>query len=182
MWHTSLFLVILSSLCLLTLSHVIASQIAPVTQDNDPRLLHQANLLDEDTTAIRGRITIWSGLNDVGVRVHVLFWAYHIHERPVPDDGNCYGTGAHLDLYKRENKPSCDMNAPQTCEIGELSGKHGPVYAPGEQAFEVLYPDYFLSNVPDTAAYYGNLSLVVHTPDNERVNCGNFQVAPLCQE
>ncbi|KAB8212945.1 Cu,Zn superoxide dismutase-like protein [Aspergillus novoparasiticus] len=166
MWHTSLFLVILSNLCLLTLPHAIVSQNAPVTQENDPRLLHQAKLLDKDTTTIRGRMTIWSGLNDVGVRVHVLFLGlpkvgqyltYHIHERPVPDDGNCYGTGAHLDLYKRENKPSCDMSAPQTCEIGDLSGKHGPVYAPGEQAFEVLYPDYFLSNVPDTAAYYSNL-------------------------
>ncbi|KAE8334131.1 hypothetical protein BDV24DRAFT_170521 [Aspergillus arachidicola] len=108
--------------------------------------------------------------------------AYHIHERPVPDDGNCYGTGAHLDLYKCERKSSCDIDAPKTCEIGDLSGKHGPAYAPEDQTFEVLYTDYFLSNVPDTAAYYGNLSFVVHTYDNRRANCGNFKVARLHQE
>jgi hypothetical protein len=102
--------------------------------------------------------------------------AYHIHQKTVPDDGNCYSTGPHLDPYKRGDKPPCNISAPQTCEVGDLSGKHGPVYVSKDGIFKVSYTDFFLSNVPDTAAYFGNRSITVHTPDSARVNCGNFQV------
>lgn len=51
--------------------------------------------------------------------------AYHIHEYPVPSDGNCTGTGAHLDPFKRGEDPPCDDTKPETCQVGDLAGKHG---------------------------------------------------------
>jgi hypothetical protein len=50
---------------------------------------------------------------------------YHIHVSPVPTDGNCTGTGGHLDPYQRTDTPACDSTKPQTCEAGDLSGKWG---------------------------------------------------------
>lgn len=45
----------------------------------------------------------------------------------MPDDGNCNKTLAHLDPYQRGQKPDCDAGEPQTCEVGDLSGKHGKI-------------------------------------------------------
>lgn len=55
---------------------------------------------------------------------------YHVHARAVPADGNCTETGGHLDSYLRGDTPACDSTAPQTCEIGDLSGKFGLVPGP----------------------------------------------------
>ena len=54
---------------------------------------------------------------------------YHIHDQPVPADGNCTGTKAHLDPYIRGEKPPCDPTMPQMCQVGDLSGKHGNITA-----------------------------------------------------
>lgn len=101
---------------------------------------------------------------------------YHIHVNRVPEDGNCYATGGHLDPYKRTDTPPCDINAPETCEVGDLSGKHGPIWAANGQSFDILYTDFFISNEAGSPAYFGDRSLVVHAADNTRLNCGNFEV------
>lgn len=102
---------------------------------------------------------------------------YHIHKKPVPEDGNCYSTSSHLDPYGRTDTPPCDIKAPQTCEVGDLSGKHGPIWAAPGESVAVAYTDWFLSNVEDTPAFFGNLSVVVHAADNTRLTCGNFEKA-----
>jgi hypothetical protein len=56
-----------------------------------------------------------------------VFKVYHIHAYPVPSDGNCTGTLAHLDPYIRGESPPCDPTEPQTCQVGDLSGKHGTI-------------------------------------------------------
>jgi hypothetical protein len=64
---------------------------------------------------------------------------YHIHEKPVPSDGNCTGTGAHLDPYKRGEAPPCDATKPETCQTGDLSGKYGNLtMSPAESKAYVL--------------------------------------------
>lgn len=52
---------------------------------------------------------------------------YHIHAMPVPADGNCTGTGPHVDPYVRGEVPPCDNTQPQTCQVGDLTGKHGNI-------------------------------------------------------
>jgi hypothetical protein len=54
---------------------------------------------------------------------------YHVHEKPVPSDGSCAGTGAHLDPYKRGEVPQCDTSKKETCQIGDLSGKNKNITA-----------------------------------------------------
>ena len=73
-----------------------------------------------------------------GVRVEVHLqklpaelgpWTYHVHDQPVPADGNCTGTKAHLDPFIRGQKPECDSKRAASCEVGDLSGKHGAISA-----------------------------------------------------
>jgi hypothetical protein len=55
----------------------------------------------------------------------IVIRVYHIHDYPVPADGNCTATGAHVDPFVRGEAPPCDASAPATCQVGDLSGKHG---------------------------------------------------------
>ncbi len=55
---------------------------------------------------------------------------YHVHLKAVPESGNCTDTGGHLDSYVRGDSPPCDSSQPQTCEVGDLSGKYGTVAGP----------------------------------------------------
>ena len=52
---------------------------------------------------------------------------YHIHDQPVPANGNCTATLAHLDPFIRGEIPPCDSSHPETCQVGDLSGKHGKI-------------------------------------------------------
>ncbi len=44
--------------------------------------------------------------------------------------GTCADTGTHLDSFVRGTEPPCYSPAPQTCEVGDLSGKYGKVEGP----------------------------------------------------
>lgn len=59
------------------------------------------------------------------VGILTLASEYHLHVGPVPTDGNCAGTGGHLDPYQRTDTPVCASASPATCEVGDLSGKWG---------------------------------------------------------
>ena len=55
---------------------------------------------------------------------------YHVHVNPVPADGNCTATGAHLDPYNRGVVTACDATKPESCQVGDLSGKYGNITGP----------------------------------------------------
>lgn len=61
---------------------------------------------------------------------------YHVHDQPVPADGNCTGTKAHLDPYLRGQLIPCDKSDPASCQVGDLSGKHGNIT---RSPFQVTY-------------------------------------------
>ncbi|KAF1939545.1 Cu,Zn superoxide dismutase-like protein [Clathrospora elynae] len=96
---------------------------------------------------------------------------YHIHAKPVPADGNCTGTGAHLDPYLRGEAPACDASKPETCQIGDLSGKHGNIT---DRSFAAAYTDLYLATLPSDPAFFGHLSFVVHLSNKTRIGCANF--------
>jgi hypothetical protein len=60
----------------------------------------------------------------------IVLSEYHVHVRGVPASGNCTETLGHLDPYKRGDTPPCEKSMPQTCEVGDLSGKYGTVTGP----------------------------------------------------
>ncbi|KAJ4387253.1 Cell surface superoxide dismutase [Cu-Zn] 4 [Gnomoniopsis smithogilvyi] len=99
-------------------------------------------------------------------------FVYHIHGMPVPADGNCTATMGHLDPTNRGEYYPCDNTNPQTCQAGDLAGKHGNITS---QTFSASYIDPYLSTVPGSPYFFGNGSLVIHTSNTTRLTCANFQ-------
>ncbi|KAF2461060.1 superoxide dismutase [Lineolata rhizophorae] len=98
-------------------------------------------------------------------------FGYHIHQMPVPADGNCTATGGHLNPYDAEG--DCVSDTPAACEVGDLSGKHGKLSG-NSTAFAATYVDEYTSLVPDDVAYIGSRSIVIHLADGSRYACANF--------
>jgi hypothetical protein len=96
----------------------------------------------------------------------------------VPANGDCNATGGHIDPYNRGEEPPCDPSDPATCQIGDLSGKHGSVTGTG---FFAEYTDLYLSTDPSSNAFLGDKSIVIHAASGVRLNCGNFQLVSAAQ-
>lgn len=103
---------------------------------------------------------------------------YHIHVDPVPSDGNCTDTLGHLDPYERGESPACNPIQPETCQVGDLSGKYGTISIPfSDASFQVNYLDLYTSTQPDLNSFFGNRSVVIHDNNLTRIACANFELA-----
>ncbi|KAK8088244.1 superoxide dismutase [Apiospora hydei] len=131
---------------------------------------------------VKGSVSVKSSPDGIGVVYTVKFsnlpkeggpFPYHIHEKKVPDDGNCTSTGAHLDPTIRGETPVCDKSFPQTCQVGDLSGKYGAITS---DPFEVTYTDIFGSMNNGANASVPDRSFVIHFSNKTRISCANFQV------
>lgn len=80
-------------------------------------------------------------------------------------------TTGHLDPFQRGESPTCASSLPQTCQVGDLAGKHGTITS---DPFSATYVDEFASTLSSSASYFGNLSVVVHFANKTRITCGNF--------
>lgn len=128
----------------------------------------------------KGVVSAVAGPDGTGVVFKVKFsnlpkeggpFKYHLHVAPVPADGNCTATLAHLDPFLRGETPGCNSSAPATCEVGDLSGKYGEVKS---DPFEATYTDLFASTQEGLGAFFGNRSLVFHYANKTRISCANF--------
>ena len=97
--------------------------------------------------------------------------AYHLHKAAVPSDGNCTATLTHLDPYEAGAEIKCNKDKPETCEVGDLSGKHGAI---DDTSYEESYLDLYASTNVADAGYFGDLSFVIHYENSTRLACANF--------
>ncbi|KAK4231143.1 hypothetical protein QBC38DRAFT_466952 [Podospora fimiseda] len=86
--------------------------------------------LQGTVTAVAAKIGINYTIDVTGLDVAKAPYKYHIHLRPVPENGSCADTLGHLDSYVRGDTPPCEGSLPQTCEVGDLSGKYGTLTGP----------------------------------------------------
>ncbi|KAI9800771.1 MAG: hypothetical protein M1833_003188 [Piccolia ochrophora] len=153
---------------------------AVAVTDNPVGISYQAKLPELETTEVRGYVTATGGADGNGIEVSVSFtgipatggpFMYHVHDQPVPANGNCTATLAHQDPTERGEEPICDPSAPQTCQVGDLSGKHGMVTG---ASYENAYTDLYASIKPGLGAFIGNRSIVFHYANKTRITCANF--------
>ncbi|ETS87522.1 hypothetical protein PFICI_01350 [Pestalotiopsis fici W106-1] len=132
---------------------------------------------------VQGSITVKTGANGVGVDYVVSFsnlpkeggpFPYHIHQSAVPSNGNCTATLAHLDPFVRGEDPVCNAEFPQTCQVGDLSGKYGKITS---DPFEATFHDEFGSLNIGSNASIQDRSFVVHFANKTRITCANFAVS-----
>ncbi|KAK1600019.1 superoxide dismutase [Colletotrichum navitas] len=130
---------------------------------------------------VKGSIVAITAPDGKGVEFMVRFsnlpneggpFSYHIHVDPVPADGNCTKTLAHLDPFIRGEVPPCDASKPETCQVGDLSGKHGAVTAD----YEKTYTDSYISIAEGPGSFFGNRSFVFHFANKTRISCANFKL------
>ncbi|KAK4105304.1 hypothetical protein N658DRAFT_114868 [Parathielavia hyrcaniae] len=163
---------------------------APPVDDNPIGVVYKAVLPESaffkpsypDGGNIEGEITAVASDDGLGVRITIKLsnlpqtgasLPYHIHDKPVPENGNCTATTAHLDPYLRGQQPPCDASAPETCEVGDLSGKHGTI--PTDQdTWETSYLELFASTLKSYTGFLGNRSIVIHYPNATRITCADF--------
>ncbi|GAB7343149.1 hypothetical protein MBLNU457_1224t1 [Dothideomycetes sp. NU457] len=155
---------------------------ATITTDNPAGAAYVATLPNLATTNIRGAVTASTNAGNTGVSFQVTLdgfpteggpFIYHIHEYRVPANGNCTATGAHLDPFLRGESPTCDASLPMTCQVGDLSGKHGSING---TSISADYIDSYVSTSPGNAAFVGNRSIVVHYANKTRITCANFEL------
>ncbi|KAI5817496.1 superoxide dismutase, partial [Pyronema omphalodes] len=101
-------------------------------------------------------------------------FAYHIHEKPVPESGDCNATGGHYDPGKVKQKwgdaYNCTWDKLDRCEIGDLSGKHGALsWSPGYAAWRFTADDYQLRQ-----EMLEGKSVVVHDRTGKRIACASL--------
>ncbi|KAI9680712.1 MAG: hypothetical protein M1817_004152 [Caeruleum heppii] len=154
---------------------------AAVISDNPTGVTYVATLPDSRTSGIRGTVSATAGENGLGVQFTINVsgfpdsalgpFMYHLHDQPVPANGNCTATKAHLDPYERGEVPLCAPGSPQTCQVGDLSGKHGNITG---GSYASTYLDLYASVKPGIGAFFGNRSIVFHTSNATRLTCANF--------
>lgn len=136
-------------------------------------------------TKLSGGVIFSPSSGNGGVKVEVNLhsfpmeggpFTYHIHDQPVPTSGNCTLTLAHLDPFIRGQKVPCDPNRPQSCEVGDLAGKHGKIPADTSNGTYIkTYEDLYLSLTQGQGSFIGNRSIVIHSNDTKRYACANIK-------
>ncbi|KAF8429719.1 superoxide dismutase [Tirmania nivea] len=136
-------------------------------------------------TKLSGGIIFSPSTDNGGVKVEVNLhsfpmeggpFTYHIHDQPVPADGNCTLTLAHLDPFIRGQKVPCDPKRPETCEVGDLAGKHGKIPADTSNGTYIkTYEDLYLTLTEGEGSFIGNRSVVIHTNDTKRYACASIK-------
>jgi hypothetical protein len=98
---------------------------------------------------------------------------WHIHTLPVPANGNCTATTSHFDPTNRGELIMCEAARPETCQAGDLAGKHGgKIMAAGN--FSTSFVEPYLSTQMGSAYFFGGLSFVLHSTNTTRLTCANF--------
>ncbi|KAI9764009.1 MAG: hypothetical protein M1840_008957 [Geoglossum simile] len=194
--------VVLSVLSILAVANAQSATDALEVKDNPTGVTYVANL--PDNGLVRGSVSAVASSDGNGVSFAVSFkglpssggpYGYHIHDQPVSANGSCLTTLAHLDPFRRGEDPVCDSSRPQTCQVGDLSGKYGKITSdPYEHRYftpsskpqyynrmECLtsfysYTDLFASTKSGIGAFFGNRSIVVHFPNKTRIACANFHL------
>jgi hypothetical protein len=80
----------------------------------------------------------------------------------------------HLDPTNRGELYMCDSAQPETCQVGDLSGKHGGKIMT-ENTFTTTFTDPYLSVEEGSDGFFGGLSFVLHTGNTTRITCANFE-------
>ncbi|KAK0729196.1 superoxide dismutase [Apiosordaria backusii] len=133
---------------------------------------------------IEGEVTATAAESGTGVVYHYKLsnlpkeggpFPYHLHVAPVPENGNCSVTLAHLDPFIRGENTTCNSSAPETCQVGDLSGKFGAITPDDDGKWETTYTDLYSSTLEGIGAFFGNRSIVFHYPNKTRISCANFE-------
>ncbi|CAG8642731.1 14495_t:CDS:2, partial [Ambispora leptoticha] len=158
-------------------------RIPPANTVNDPNFKPIYNssrlavaLFDGHQNNVRGSVTFSGLTNADNTQVSVSIesgltnttgsYLYHIHLKPVPQDGDCDATLGHLSPNGIPESFPCASANPAACQEGDLSGKHGPAPGVSSGTFSQQYYDEFLKWDESDSTIRGR-SVVFHFPNSK---------------
>lgn len=151
---------------------LVAAGAAPILSDSPANAAYKATFNKGGVTGQVSFTTDQGGYVKVSVNLSNLPnyggpFLYHVHQKPVPSNGNCTATLGHLNPYNGSETAT----TPATKEVGDLSGKHGEING---TSLSTTYIDQYLSLNPSNPAFVGGLSVVVHLHNLTRIACANI--------
>ncbi|KAK3363133.1 superoxide dismutase [Lasiosphaeria hispida] len=123
-------------------------------------------------TAVGATIGVNYTVDVTGLPTEKGPFSFHVHLKAVPESGSCADTGTHLDSFVRGTDPPCASASPQTCEVGDLSGKYGKVAGP--TALKV-FNDAYSALDKIMLGYIGDRAIVFHDASSARIACATLR-------
>ncbi|KAH9818725.1 Cu/Zn superoxide dismutase [Melampsora americana] len=98
---------------------------------------------------------------------------YHVHVNPIKNK-DCESALGHLNPFKLPETEVCNPKDFKSCEVGDLSGKHGKL-TPAKPFRS--YIDSQLKFSPEEFSFVGR-SVVIHDSNKKRIACGTIVFHP----
>ncbi|KAF9991650.1 hypothetical protein BGZ80_006009 [Entomortierella chlamydospora] len=125
-------------------------------------------------TGVNVTVAVSKGLTEAFQILPVGF-EYHVHVNPVGANNNCTSTGGHLDPANVGAAP-CDPKNLTSCQVGDLSGKHGDLVAVNNSTGAIPTFSYIDTQLAFSgAASLVGRSVVIHN-NGTRVACADIVV------
>ncbi|KAI3403756.2 hypothetical protein KGF56_003481 [Candida oxycetoniae] len=165
----------------LFLTTCVLSNKAPKVKKNPTNIVAVADFPFGGNKDVKGNV-VFTASQGKYVNVHVDMtgfpedcgpFYYHIHERSVPENGNCEACGLHFNPYEANADCSSQKNDGY-CQVGDLSGKHGVI---NSTCYDAKYTDEFLSLNKKSKSYIVGKSVVFHYPNMTKLACADIELA-----
>ncbi|KAI5951972.1 hypothetical protein KGF54_005047 [Candida jiufengensis] len=174
------FLAPINLIYILLFSKLTISNKAPKIKKNPQNIVAIADFPFGGNREIQGNVVFTTRGKYVNVHVDMTGFPkdsgpfyYHIHERSVPENGNCEACGLHFNPYHAE--VNClDQKHDGYCQVGDLSGKHGLI---NSTCFEFKFTDPYLSLNKRSKSYIVGKSIVFHYPNMTKIACADIELA-----
>jgi len=164
-------LVALSSMAMVHAADKPSAQQAHIDMSGIKATFTFTPLGDDSDQGANVAINIVSGLSTKVAAIPAVGFEYHIHVNPVTNN-DCMTTGGHLDPTN-VGAAKCDPAAPEKCQEGDLSGKHGNLMPTESGALApITYTDKQIHFTGVNSTIVGR-SVVIHN-NVTRIACANL--------
>ncbi|KAF9284533.1 hypothetical protein BGZ68_004633 [Mortierella alpina] len=164
-------LVALSSMAMIHAADTPSAQQAHIDMSGIKATFTFTPLGDNNGKGADVAINIVNGLSTTAAALPAVGFEYHIHVNPVTNN-DCMTTGGHLDPTN-VGAAKCNPAAPEKCQEGDLSGKHGNLKPTESGALApITYTDKEIHFTGVNTTIVGR-SIVIHN-NVTRIACANL--------
>ncbi|KAF9354095.1 hypothetical protein BGX26_008100 [Mortierella sp. AD094] len=128
-------------------------------------------------TGVNVTVAVASGLTEA-FQILPAGFEYHVHDFPVGANNSCAATGGHLDPANVGTLKPCDPKNLTSCQVGDMSGKHGNLIAANNDTGLIATFSYIDTQLTFSGPLAGALlgrSVVIHN-NGTRVGCADLVV------
>jgi len=162
-----------------TLASMAAASSAPLVSNNPIGASYTAQIKGGESDVTHGYVSMTSNPGGVGMKLSVNIaglpilkgpYTYYVGDHSLSSECECSTSGGIFDPYNA-GKRYCNRQQAQTCDVGDLSGKHGCI---NSTSYVASYNELYASLNSASPAYVGGKSIVISDRSGSPVACGNI--------